>query len=951
MLNMGSIFLEYASAPLQLLRDRFSNFVLNELGLLFGVDDDFRKLERTLQRIQVLVDDIEGQRFISSNEAWQAWLQDVKSVSFDADDLLDKIDLELIRLDSDNESILGRNTQVSEIVFSSLNSLSIPHKLCEIQKKLDGMLDEVDRQFMIEIVKKKDPHTHSSSLVEEWSVIGRDDDKRKIVEMLLWDGEEVNVDVISIVGMGGIGKTTLAKLVYNHVDVVTQFDLRIWISVSVDYDVVRITKSIVESAMGKRLKFSELDPIQVTLQNILRGKRFLLVLDDMWNENMSDWDVLRSPFSVGLPGSKVLVTSRSSVVSTIVATTTDPYHLQPLSDEDCWELIAQRALSNRNVDGNENLVAIGKRIAEKCGGLPLAAKTIGSVLRFKLAESEWEALLESKMWDFPEYKTEVFPALRLSYNYLPAPLKKCFAYCSIFPHKYEFEKDDLVHMWMAEGFIQPQGMKRIEDIGNDYFDNLLSRCFFYVSHVNNLDQPVYHMHGLIHELAQLVSTDICFQMEDGMSHLLPIFRNARHSSVLSQDIQPMNLQVFKRYRCLRTFMLFCRDGSQIVEFPFDLFQNLQCLRVLNLSSTGIFELPDSIENLKHLRYLNVSKTHIKKLPESIANLYGLETLKIQDCHEFLGLPRHMKNLVKLRHLDLDIKRQLSSMPSELGKLTSLQTLHAFIVGRDEGYQIGELQKLSNLRGKICITNLENVVNPRVAKEAMLDKKPYLDKLELEWKEFRNGLVQEEVLAGLRPHFRLKELHVTKYGGFKFPSWLSDPSLCKLVSIHMKNCRNCTILPTFGLLPALKSLHIDQMHGLVSVDQRFCRSDMNLMVKGFPSLESLKFEDMPDLEVWTGLNAEDMPHLHQLIVVDCPKLVCLPSIHFLSSLKNLEISQCPILQSLPDEGLPDSLEALIISDSDILKERCRQGGVDWSKIRAIPNIEIDYLEIPLQGRED
>jgi hypothetical protein len=201
---MGSILLQsgIASASLQVLLDRFSNLALKELGLLFGVDDDIRKLERTLQRIQVLVDDIEGQRFISSNEAWQAWLQDVKSVSFDADDLLDKIDLELIRLDSDNESILGRHTQVSDIVFSSLKSLSIPHKLWEIQKKLDGMLDEVDRQFMIGIVKKKYPHTHSSSLVEEWSVIGRDDYKKKIVEMLLWIREGVNVDVISIEGMG-----------------------------------------------------------------------------------------------------------------------------------------------------------------------------------------------------------------------------------------------------------------------------------------------------------------------------------------------------------------------------------------------------------------------------------------------------------------------------------------------------------------------------------------------------------------------------------------------------------------------------------------------------------------------------------------------------------------------------------------------------------------------------
>jgi hypothetical protein len=244
-----------------------------------------------------------------------------------------------------------------------------------------------------------------------------------------------------------------------------------------------------------------------------------------------------------------------------------------------------------------------------------------------------------------------------------------------------------------------------------------------------------------------------------------------------------------------------------------------------------------------------------------------------------------------------------------------------------------------------------VVNLRDAKEAMLDKKPYLDRLELQWNEFKGGLVGQEVLAGLQPHYRLKELQVTNYGGFMFPSWLTDPSLCKLVSICLESCQECKVLPPLGLLPALKSLHIYQMHGLVSVDHGFCGLGMNHGVKGFPSLESLTFHDMPNLEVWTGLNAEDMPHLHQLIVVDCPKLICLPSIHFLSSLKNLEISQCPILQSLPDEGLPDSFKALIILDSAILKERFREGGVDWSKIRAIPKIEIDYVEIPLQGRDD
>ena len=825
---------------------------------------------------------------------------------------------------------------------SFFKNLCTPHKICEIQKKLEGMLEETDRRCM----KKKDPHSHAtsqrshtSSFIDEGSVIGRNEDRRQIVEMLL-SIEGAKLSVIPIVGMGGIGKSALAQLVYNDKDIENCFDLRIWISVSVDYDVVSITKSIVESVMEKRLNLSELDKIQVKLQNVLKEKRFLLVLDDMWNENISHnfWDVLRSPFSVGLSGSKVLVTTRSSVVSSIL-TITDPYHLQPLSDKDCWKLIAQKALSNKNEDKKKELEVIGEKIAEKCGGLPLAAKTIGSALCSKFAKSEWEALLENKLWDLPECKTEVFPELRLSYNYLPACLKKCFAFCSIFPHKYQFQKDELVQLWAVEGFIQSQGGKRNEDIGNDYFDNLLSRYFFFED-VNESGQQVYSMRGLIHEMAQLVSADFCIQMEDGMTHL-PKFRNARHSSLLSQNIQSRTLEEFQRCRHVKTFMVFCESGLRDDKFLYVLFVNFQCLRVLNLSNTGISELPDSIENSKCLRYLNVSKTNIWKLPESIACLYGLEILKLQECPKFLQLPRDMKNLVKLRHLDLNIK-QLSSMPSELGKLTNLQTLSAFIVGKYEGCQIGELENMRNLQGRICITNLENVPNVEDAKKAKLDEKPYLASLELLWNDQGDSIKKgEEVLGGLRPHCKLQALKVINYSGITFPSWLGDPSvLWKLEDIELRNCKNCKVLPTLSHLPALKSLYIEEF-GLTKLEHEFCGSVNN---KGFPSLEHLTFFDMPKLVSWEGITAMDMPRLGTLKISDCPKLGSLPSLHFLSSLENLDIMRCPELQSLPVEGLPISLKKLLIEESDILKERCREGGADWSKITAIqpiPTIEIDY----------
>lgn len=950
-----------ASASLQVILERFATFALNEIGLILGVDDELRKLEKTLLKIQALVDLVEDSHAINNTKAWQVWLEDLKKLSYDADDLLDEISLELSRFKSKSHpQIYTNKTQVRDMVFSTFK-LGLPHEISKLQKELEGIASEMDSFSLTQLIKFGFPRrdmgiqlgstscgSSSVSLVEEMNLIGREKQKEEIVEMLLT--EDVggnNVSVIPIVGMGGLGKTTLAQIVYNNEEIVKDFDLRMWVYVSVDFDVIRITKSIIESATERSCKLLDLDPIQVTVQKLLRGKKFLLVLDDLWNENYGDWDVLRAPFRVGLRGSKILVTTRSSIVSLIVGTT-PPYYLPSLSDEDCWKVMKQRAFLNWNSDENERFEVIGKKIAKKCDGLPLAAKTLGSVLHSKTSEKDWDTLLRSELWDLPQDKNEIFPALRLSYHHLPTHLKRCFVYCSIFPCNHEFEIDNLVLVWMAEGLIQPVGEQRLEDIGSDYFSDLLWRCFFQYSHVNIHNQPVYKMHDVIHSMAQFISAGMCFRMENDKGCWYPMFRNVRHLSLNHKNIQHITSKPFDRCRRrLRTFLVMCEDGACVGQIPSDLFLKLGRLRMLDLSCIGIDELPDSIDHLKHLRYLNLSENRFQKLPESIDNLVGLQTLKLRNCFELLELPKNLKNLTNLRHLDLDVKRQLNSMPSELGRLINLQTLSAFIVGKEKGRSVAELKNMRFLRGSICITNLENVMNVMEAKEAMLDKKPHLNKVEFQWNNFGDRFIQQEVLAGLQPHENVKELQVTNYGGIIFPSWLSDPLSCKLVSIHLQSCQRCTILPPLGQLPLLKSLYIESMGDLVNVDHRFCGFGT---VRGFPSLESLKFHDMPNLTAWKGLSPADMPCLLELTIVDCPRLVTLPLLHNLSCLENLDISRCPKLQSLPEEGLPTSLKTLIIVESVILKERCKvEEGEDWCKIKTIQKIEIDYIEIPRRSQ--
>lgn len=393
---------------------------------------------------------------------------------------------------------------------------------------------------------------------------------------------------------------------------------------------------------------------------------------------------------------------------------------------------------------------------------------------------------------------------------------------------------------------------------------------------------------------------VVFRMDENIIWSLPWsnLQNARHVSFLCNGNNfTWPLHLFHKCCRLRTFILLPSESGSHVDhqIPCDLFLSLCRMRVLNLSYTNIIELPDSIGTLKHLRYLNVSSTHIEKLPESVTNLYGLETLKLKNCFNLLQLPKYMRNLSNLRHLELDIKHQLSYMPLEFGKLTNLQTLSAFIVGKEPGQLIEELKNMNSLHGSICITNLENVVSVNEAEFANLDKKPYLDKLELQWNEI-NIASAEQVLAGLRPHYKIKELTISSYGGIMFPSWLSDASFDKLENIYLQNCRYCRYLPELDKLPSLRWIYIHEKHDLELLE----------VSRGFPSLQSLKLHDMVNLQQFLLLPSA-MLNLRELTIVDCPNLRYLPQLYHLSQLEYLKISRCPQLQFSPTEELPSSLK--------------------------------------------
>ncbi|TQD73939.1 hypothetical protein C1H46_040509 [Malus baccata] len=725
-------------------------------------------------------------------------------------------------------------------------------------------------------------------------IYGRDEDKEKLKTLLLTDdASSGDISVIPIVGMDGVGKTTLAQLLYNDNRVKEYFDVRAWVRVSQDFDPVRVTKTLFESIASKPVGNLDMILLQEEFREQVRGKKFLFVLDDLWNENSNDWDLVRAPFTCGARGSKVIVTTRYANVASIVHTV--PIHyMKPWSDKDCWLLLAKHAFGNENPSSYPELEGIGKQLALKCFGMPSAARTLGGLLQCSTDVNEWNRILNSLQL----IHDDNLVALRLSYHYLPTHLKQCFAYCSIFPRDYEFKKEDVALLWMAEGLIPQSGDgKRLEEVAMQYFDELLSRCLFQRSGIKS---SVFRMHDLINDLSMFVSKEICYRLEAEESKEVP--ERVRHISYIKEefDIAP-KFESLNRAKCLRTFLPLesyrHRQNFISERIPQDLLPAIRSLRVLSLSGyKNVTKLPKSIGNLISLRYINLSHTGIRRLPDRICTLYNLQTLLLSHCSSLIELPADMQKLINLRHVDIS-GTNIKDMPLRMGRLKSLRKLTTFVVGKSTGSSIRELGELPYIEGKLSILKLQDGVDAEDALQANLKDKKGLKELTLGWrddaricKEYHND---KDVLDKLQPPINLEKLTIKFYVRNRFPSWLGDSSFSHVQFMRLSQC-SCLSLPSLGQLPALRGLFIGGMNFLATVGPQFY-GDGSSLIQPFQSLEKLIFMEMPEWEDWlpSGGQSSVFPHLKELVLKKCPKLRGnLPN--HLPSLKKLCVSGCGVL---------------------------------------------------------
>ncbi|KAJ7949202.1 NBS-LRR type disease resistance protein [Quillaja saponaria] len=911
--------------------ERLGSLALEEIGLLWNVKDELRKMKNSVTAIKAVLLDAEEKQ--DTNAGVREWVERLKDAALDADDLLDDFSTEAL-----HQELMTQNKKGKKVrnFFSKSNQLvygcKMGHKLREIRGKLDEIANDrikfgfSERSPEARVVIRERKQTHS--FVRDKDVIGREEEKNTIIKILLNDNVKENVVVVPIVGIGGLGKTTLAQLVFNDKIIQDHFELIMWVCVSDVFDV----QSIVAKIIGCSTNI-EMEQLQRDLREKIDGKRYLLVLDDVWNENKQQWVRLMSLLLGGAMGSRIMVTTRLEKVAEITRTFSS-FRLKGLDNDKSWVLFARMAFGNGEPQ-NQDLIAIGEEIVRKCMGVPLAIRTIGSMLYLKNSENDWLYFKNTDLLKINQQDNDTFPILKLSYDHLSPYLKNCFAYCSLFPKDYPMNKKTLIQLWMAQGFIQPSNENRcIEDVGEEYFMDLYWRSFFQdIENDEYGNIEVCKMHDLIHDLAQSVAGN-----EYTMTNLEgeKIGETTRHVSINATNLDFSSWKIPTRLadqiRKLRSFLLPCHHGkfdlrfqqintakvnklrsfllpSQNIYFGgivaldtavYDsVISCFKCLRVLDLHLMCNKTLPKSIGSLKHLRYLDLSgNENIRMLPSSVTSLHNLQALILTECNNLEELPKDTRNLMSLRHLELDSCNKLTHMPYGLGQLTSLQTLTDFVLNKKHGGSISELSSLNNLRGSLKIRGLKNMrCDAAQVKAAKLVEKPFLKCLTLSWE---GDTVDEDIndttdmfskdellLENLQPHSKIKSLTVCNFGGMRFCDWLS--SISNLFEIAISGCKRLQYLPPLHRLPHLDHLSLKSMSSLEYIDCDGSEEECSCLSSPlfFPSLKSLVLQSNPNLRGWWRRSSSEVAAkvaAHQL-----------PSFSFLSE---LEIYDCPNLISMP-----------------------------------------------------
>jgi len=615
-----------------------------------------------------------------------------------------------------------------------------------------------------------------------------------------------------------------------------------------------------------------------TLKDALIGHKTLLVMDDVWDHGA--WEgVLKIPFvDVVASGSRVLITTRDEGVARRMRATCPYHHVDTLALDDAWSLLKKQVLSSEiDEDHIDALKDIGLKIIQKCGGLPLAVKVMGGLLRERGGlRRDWQQVLDK--WSIAEMPQELSNAVYLSYEDMPSYLKPCFLYYSLLPKSRVFTLDQVVGMWMSEGFIHGNSGD-LEELGRDYYKELASR---------NLIEPdksfnnlwVCHMHDVVRSFAQYMTKDeslIAHSADNDIltKHSSPKFLRLSIKTSQSQSGE-LDWKSLQEQRSLRTLI----SNIQIKTKPGDSLVNFSSLRTLHMESADVAAIVESLHQLKHLRYLALVNSDISALPVSIGKMKLLQYLDLRGCKNLVNLPGSIVKLAQLRLLSLAHETMI---PRGFCSLTNMRILTEFRAHMDDNWcSLDELGPLSQLK-VLVLRKLENVSAASFAANAKLGEKMHLIKLFMKCTSrlghdglAKEGVSEEEqqrvekVFDELCPPPSVEYLDIHGYFEQQLPSWMRSTSTVPLNNLKvlcLSNLACCTQLPTrLCQLPCLQLLHVSRAPCIRRVGIGFLQA----AVAPFPRLNVMRLDGMVELEE----QVKAMPRLEELRLINC-KLRCIP----------------------------------------------------------------------------
>ncbi|KAF7039979.1 hypothetical protein CFC21_049916 [Triticum aestivum] len=898
-----------ASAVGNQVASKLGELVKDEIALLWGFEDDVEGLREKMEDLQALLLDADERmrRGEIQGKAVSLWLAKFKDVAYDVEDVLDDLDA----------TALVEKTQSKVKLFCCgsdqlLQQSTIAHSMKTVREKIlkiemDGQkLNLVPHAAMAEGSRDKETCAASISGMTT-GMVGRDMEKDKIISLLLTSEANEDISIVPIIGLGGLGKSTLAESIWAD-ERVNVFDVRIWVHVSEQFDLHKIGSAIMKHINGSfNLGYCTLQFLHDNLKKELSATRYLIVLDDLWEEDGNRLEELKRMLQYGCKGSRIVVTTRNqSVVEALssgflakehkmcVVPESDQISLCLLSPGDCWEVMKQRALGPG--DDQSGLQEIGREIAAKCGGLPIVANALGQIMFERRTVEAWENIRDTKV-DLglrEEHQSKALERLMLSYCYMKLEFKMCFTYLAVFPKGSVMDQHHLIQQWTALGYI------KAHDDGERCINYLLGMSFIHISRSSSVDPGPMHaktsqkftMHDLVHDLASVITSKefLILDADATEPRGWNRARYCRHARLINYQNQTT---VFKDLPITARTIHFRYSGK--LQLPKMAFSRSKYIRVLDLSGHSVGRqstssnldlhgssvegqstssnvvLPSSIHKSKLLRYLDATSLPITSLPKSFHTLKHMQTLILSKC-ALETLPDTICSLNKLCYLDLSGNVSLTKLPASLGKLSKLSFINLLgcSVLQELPESIYELTCLRHLDMSECCT---------------IKKLP--DKF---------GTL-------------LKLIFLNLSGCSKITNLPDNLRLQSLEHMNLSNCHELENLPKdFGNLQRLRFLSLSDCYKVSLLPESFCQ------------LIHLKFLDLSDCHELMEL-PECFGHLFELDslnLTSCCKLQVLPeSFCKLSKLRCLNLSYCMRLDKLPPSFGDLKLQSLDISSTESL----------------------------------